>query len=157
VFVNWHPPWSFADRTRWAIARPFLAGFWFGLWGGLWFGAVVAVISSIGLGILVGVAVWVIGWPMMGLAIKHRWGLRPDFEVATGFSLHKLMAQVSDRWLSFGMWFFGFSAVVLTLDLITGMDKGTGFRDFLGGFLPVGLDILFVWAIWSERRRRSKP
>ena len=67
------------------------------------------------------------------------------------------MAQVSDRWLSFGMWFFGFSAVVLTLGLVTGMDKVTGFRGFLGSFLPLGLDILFVWAIWSERRRRSKP
>jgi hypothetical protein len=55
------------------------------------------------------------------------------------------------------MWFFGFSAVVLTLDLVTGMDKVTGFRDFLGGFLPLGLDILFLWAIRSERRRRSKP
>ena len=124
---------------------------------GLIFGAGVAVISSIELGVLVGVAVWAIGWPMMGLGIKHRWGLRPDFEVATRFSLHQLMAQVSDRWLSFGMWFFGFSAVVLTLDLVTGMDKVTGFRGFLGGFLPLGLDILFVWAIWSERRRRSKP
>lgn len=156
MFVSWHPPWSFADRTRWAIARPFLAGFWFGLWGGFWFGAVVAVISSVELGVLVGVAVWAIGWPMMGLAIKHRWGLRPDFEVATGFSLHQLMAQVSDRWLSFGMWFFGISAVVLTLGLVTGMDEVTGFRGFLGGFLPIGLDILFLWAIWSERRRRSK-
>lgn len=124
---------------------------------GLWFGAGVAVLSSIELGVLVGVAFWVIGWPMMGLAIEHRWGLRPDFEVATGFSLHQLMAQVSDRWLSFGMWFFGISAFVLTLDLATGMDEVTGFRDFLGGFLPLGLDILFVWAIWSERRRRSKP
>jgi hypothetical protein len=157
VFVSWHPPWSFADRARWAIARPFLAGFWGGLWGGFWFGAVVAVISGVELGVLVGVAVWVIGWPMMGLAIKHRWGLRPDVEVATGFSLHQLMAQVSDRWLSFGMWFFGFSAVVLTLDLATGMDQVTGFGGFLGGFLPLALDILFVWAIWSERRRRSKP
>ena len=70
---------------------------------------------------------------MMGLAIKHRWGLRPDVEVATGFSLHQLMAQVSDRWLLFGMWFFGLSTVVLTLDLVTGMDKVTGFGGFLGG------------------------
>jgi hypothetical protein len=155
VFVSWHPPWSFADRTRWAIARPFLAGFWFGLWGGLWFGAVVAVIGGIEPGVIVGVAVWAIGWPMMVLAIKHRWGLRPDFEVATGFSIHGVMAQVSDRWLSFGTWFFGFSVVVLTLDLVTGMDKVTGSRDFL--FLPIGLDILFLWAFWSERRRRSKP
>ena len=123
---------------------------------GLVFGAGVAVISSIELGVLVGVVVWAIGWPMMGLAIKRRWGLRPDFEVATGFSLHQLTAQVSDRWLSFGMWFFGLSAVVLTLSLATGMDKVTGFRGFFGGFLPLGLDILFVWAIWSERRRRSK-
>jgi hypothetical protein len=91
---------------------------------------------------------------MMGLAIKHRWGLRPDSEVATEFSLHLLMAQVSDRWLSFLMWFLGLSAVVLTLDLATGMDEVTGFRGFLGGFIPLGLDILFVWAIWSERRRR---
>jgi hypothetical protein len=75
---------------------------------------------------------------MMGLAIKHRWGLRPDFEVATGFSLHQLMAQVSDRWLSFGMWFFGFSAVVLTLDLATGMDKVTGFRVSLVVSFPSG-------------------
>jgi hypothetical protein len=74
-----------------------------------------------------------------------------------GFSIHGLMAQVSDRWLSFGVWFFGFSVVVLTLDLVTGMDKVTGFPDFLGGFLPIGLDILFLWAFWSERRRRSKP
>jgi hypothetical protein len=124
---------------------------------GLIFGASVAVISSIELGVLVGVALWAIGWPMIGLAIKHRWGLRPDFEVATGFSLHQVMAQVSDRWLTFGMWFFGLSVVVLTLDLVTGMDKATGFRDFLGGFIPLGLDILFAWAFWSERRRRSKP
>jgi hypothetical protein len=124
---------------------------------GLWFGAVVAVISSIELWVLVGVAVWAIGWPMIGLGIKRRWGLRPDFEVATRFSLHQLMAQVSDRWLSFGMWFFAVSVVVLTLGLVTGMDEVTGFRGFLGGFLPLGLDILFIWAIWSERRRRSKP
>jgi hypothetical protein len=126
---------------------------------GLWFGAVVAVLSSIELGVRVGVAVWAIGWPMMGLTIKHRWGLRPDFEVATRFSLHQLMAQVSDRWVSLGMWFFGFSVVVLTFDLVTGMGKVTGFGDFLGGFLPLGLDILFVWAFWSEHRRRrlSKP
>jgi hypothetical protein len=48
------------------------------------------------------------------------------------------MAQVSDRWLSFGMWFFGFSAVVLTLDLATGMDKVTGFRVSLVVSFPSG-------------------
>jgi hypothetical protein len=36
------------------------------------------------------------------------------------------------------------------------MDKVTGFRGFLGGFLPLALDIVFLWAFWSERRRRSK-
>jgi hypothetical protein len=123
---------------------------------GLVFRAAVAVIS-IELGVLVGVAVCAIGLPMMGLAIKHRWGLRPDFEVATGFSLHQLVAEVSDRWLSFGMWFFGLTAVVLTLGLATGMDKVTGFRGLFGSFLPLGLDIVFVWAIWSERRSRPKP
>jgi hypothetical protein len=117
-----------------------LAGFWFGLWGGLVFGAVAAVISSIELGVLVGVAVWAIEWPMMGLAIKHRWGLRPDFEVPTRFSLHQLMAQMSDRWLSFGMWFFGFSAVVLTLD--------PGHRDGYGERLP-----WFPWWLPSPRAR----
>jgi hypothetical protein len=39
--------------------------------------------------------------------------------------------------------------------IVNYLDLNTG-NGFFGGFLPLGLDILFVWAIWSERRRRSK-
>jgi len=148
--MGWHPPWSLADRARWARARPWLAGFYFGVLMALAFGAYFAFRSGIKLAILLGVSVWAMGWPMFGMAMKHRWGLRPDVEDAAVPTLRRPWVQASDRSLSVLMWIFGLSSVVLALGLVTGGNGTTG-----GRFVVLALDILFALTIWSERRRRS--
>lgn len=126
-----------------------LSGFYFGLWMALGFGAYVAVRSGIELGFLVGGAIWAAAWPMFAIMTKRRWGLRPDIDDAATPTVRRPFSQASDRWLSLFMWIFAVGAVVLAVGLALGAN-----RTVLGGFVPLVLDILFLWNTWTERRHR---
>jgi hypothetical protein len=115
------------------------------------FGAYVAVRSGIELGFLVGVAIWAAAWPTFAIMTKRRWGLRPDIDDAATPTFRRPFSEVSDRWLSLFMWIFAVGAVVLSVGLALGAN-----RTVLGGFVPLVLDILFVWTTWTERTHRAK-
>lgn len=82
--VNWLPPWSFAERQRWAEANPGLAGFYFGLALAIYFGVWATVFTRVGVGIMVGFAVWLVFWPLFAIAVKRRWfqGLVPRTSIS---------------------------------------------------------------------------
>jgi hypothetical protein len=148
--VSWFPPWSIADRTKWARARPWLSGFYFGLWMALIFGAYVAIRSGIELGFLVGGAIWAGTWPVFAIGTKRRWGLRPNIDHAAAPTIRRPFSEASDRWLSFFIWISAVGAGVLAVGLALGAN-----RTVLGGFVPLALNILFLWTTWTERRHRA--
>jgi hypothetical protein len=104
--MSWHPPWSFEGRGQWARVRPWLAGFYFGLGMALLVGVYVTVRVSVVAGIAVGAAAFLWCFPLFGLGIKHRWGLRPDTEDRPPAIFLRPWTAASDKWLS---WFTGCS------------------------------------------------
>lgn len=113
------------------------------------FGAYVAVRNGIKLGILTGGITWLMSWPVFGVAIRQRWGPRHDTGDVPAPTLRRPLSEASDGWLSIFMWFFALGTVGLAIGLVAGTD-GSPF----GGFVSLGLSILILLIIWTERRRR---
>jgi hypothetical protein len=132
----------------WAKARPWLASFYFGAAVGIVFGAWVAVQNGTRAGILTSVLIWLICWPVMAVAMKRRWGLRPEGE-APEPSIRRPWSESSDRSLTLFMWFFGFGAVVLLTAPALGFADWSPFD-----LLSLGCAILLFLVAWAERRRR---
>ena len=58
--VNLLPPWSFAERERWAEANPGLAGFYFGFIMGIYVGVWATFFTRVAVGVDDGIAAQVI-------------------------------------------------------------------------------------------------
>jgi hypothetical protein len=149
--MSWYPPWSLSERTTWAKARPWLASFYSSLSMSVVFGVLVAVLDGTKLGVVTFLVSWLILWPTNALAIKRRWGLRPEGE-GPAPSIRRPWSEVSDRGLTIYMWISAFAAVFLTIGLAT--DSG---RSPLAP-VSIGCSIMFLLVTWNERRhRRNSP
>lgn len=86
------------------------------------------------------------------LALKRRWGKRPDADAPPAPSMRQPLSRSSDRSLLWGMWLFGGLTVSSTIELITGSDRSWW------AALSTACFVWFTSAVWLERqRRRNTP
>lgn len=151
--VIWLPPKSGHARTEWAKAHPWIAGCYFGLGLGLGFPALLAMgggsIQSVALlALLAGIAGALLWPPYFRLAVKNRWGERPNAEAHPVPTYRRMWSRTSDRWLTWIMVLVVAAGVQTAISLVT----GTG--GLLLAVIFLFVSAFAVIATWAERRRR---
>ncbi len=110
------------------------------------FAVYVTVRTGAGLGVLVGVAGWLTFWLLSALALKRRWGERPDAEDYPLPTLRRMWSRTTDRLLSQLMWVSVAAAFVLAVGLVTRSDRT------LSTVFALAVSIGFAGTAWAERK-----
>ncbi len=146
------PPWSFAKRQEWARKHPWVATCYFATLMSVFAGFVLPLLmrspASLRFKVLVGLVTWVVTALLLSVALKRRWGERPDAEAQPAPSARRMWSRASDRVLLWWMWFGVAVTVAAAVELLTGDDRSPAM--VLG--LPCG--IWWATTTWAERRRR---
>lgn len=147
--MNVLPSWKLAEREEWAEAHPWLAGLYFGLLMSLFYAVYLIIIGGTDQLYLAALGGLVSG-PLFAVAVRHRWGQRPDAKAHPRPTYRRMWTRTSDTFLTWFMW-MGIAVVVTTpFFLLTG-DVGTA-----AGLLGLIAALEITRSTWMERRRRRR-
>ena len=91
-----------------------------------------------------------LAWPLATLRFVRRWGERSEAEARPAMAARRPYSQLSDRGLTFNIWFVGLVQVPVVYGLLAG--KGNA----VVSIAVIGVGVWLVVSSWRELERRKR-
>jgi hypothetical protein len=122
--MSWLPPWSWADRSEWTRAHPWVAGCYFGTFMAISFTAYGLIQTGAWPGVfIIGPSAGLLSGLLFGIGLKRGWDKRLEIETDAVPSLRRPWARAKEWFLVAAMVLGVLGGLSWGIGLLTGSDR----------------------------------